>query len=69
MANKILAPKAVDDNDWECQDALRTIQRAKEIQSDPKMMAKVKAMAQSQAQSLQKIARQSVPTVKPKGRK
>lgn len=42
--NTIAARKQYDD--WEVEDALRTLQRAEEIEKDTKLMAKVKALAQ-----------------------
>lgn len=48
MAKKISC--CVSD-DWEVQDAFRTLCRAKEIEKDKKMMEKVKVYAQKQLES------------------
>jgi hypothetical protein len=37
----------VPSDDWQAEDDLRTICRAREIEKDPKRMAKVKALAKS----------------------
>lgn len=41
------------DNDWEVEDALRTLTRAEEIKKNPKMMAKVRAMAKDKIKRMQ----------------
>lgn len=43
MATK--SPKIVGTDDWEVEDALRTLVRAKEIENDPKLYEKVQKLA------------------------
>lgn len=45
------------DRKWEAQDALRTLQRAQEIQANSKLMARVKQEAQSQMATIAKVAK------------
>lgn len=54
--NTIAARKQYDD--WEVEDALRTLQRAEEIEKDTKLMAKVKALAQQKLLDLAAIAKE-----------
>lgn len=54
MPKVATAPKT--DRDWEIDDAVRTLTRAQEIESDAKMMAKVKKRAAEQAAELQQVA-------------
>lgn len=42
-------------DDWETEDALRTLLRAKEIKADAKMMAKVKALMAFKLQEMKKV--------------
>jgi hypothetical protein len=42
-------------DDWQVDDALRTLQRAEEIKKDPKLMAKVRAMAKDKLAALTKV--------------
>ena len=57
---KIKGPAAAaplaEDRKWKAEDALRTLNRADEIQRDGKLMADVKKLAQQQIQSLVKHA-------------
>ena len=45
-----------DEETWRVEDDLRTLQRAEEIEKDPKRMAKVKAMAKEKLMELASIA-------------
>jgi hypothetical protein len=42
--------------DWEVEDALRTLIRAKEIQKDPKLLAKVQALAKKKMLDVAAVA-------------
>lgn len=44
------------DQDWQVEDAMRTLMRAEEIRKDKKLMAKVKAMATQRLQEVAAIA-------------
>ncbi len=56
MANKTrLSAAPVGMDDWQVDDALRTLQRAEEIKKDPKLMAKVRAMAKDKLAALTKV--------------
>jgi hypothetical protein len=61
---KKAAPKAVaaprlmaSDRRWEAQDALRTLQRAQEIQGNKTLMSQVKREAQQQMAAISKVAK------------
>jgi len=57
-SNAIAAPRrTAEDRRWEAQDALRTIQRAQEIQKDKGLMSLVKREAQSQLNALSKVVK------------
>jgi hypothetical protein len=53
-SNTIAAVKAEDD--WQVEDDLRTLMRCKEIESDPKRMAKVQAMAKKRMLEMAYVA-------------
>lgn len=55
-------PKEIDE--WEVQDALRTLTRAEEIKSDPKLMKLVEAKAKEQQAMLGKALGQKVEDTK-----
>lgn len=61
MATKKTAAKAVRSvkvaDPYQAQDDLRTIQRAQEIQSDPKRMGQAKAVATQQIAALTKVTK------------
>lgn len=40
------------DEEWQVEDDMRTLMRAKEIQADPKRMAKVKALARKKLETV-----------------
>lgn len=40
---------------WQAEDALRTLQRAEQIRKDKKLMASVRTVAKEQMQSIQRI--------------
>lgn len=42
---------------WKAEDALRTIQRAKDYEKDSQLMNDVKSLAQEQMQSLKRVAK------------
>ena len=44
------------DSDWEVEDALRTVMRAKEIEKDTKLMAKVRKLAEEKMKAAAYIA-------------
>mgnify|MGYP001290765650 CR=1 FL=1 len=44
------------EDDWEVEDAMRTLMRAKEIRNDNKLMAKVSAMAKEKLMELADVA-------------
>ncbi|MCU7372846.1 hypothetical protein PEC18_18775 [Paucibacter sp. O1-1] len=50
---KASAPRAPDE--WEIREDMRTLIRAKEIQSDPKRLARAKAMARKELENLKKV--------------
>ena len=52
----LTSPAAPSIEDWQCEDDLRTLQRAEEIEADPKRMAKVKALARTKLDALMKIS-------------
>ena len=43
-------------DEWEIEDALRTLTRAEEIRKDPKMMAKVRKMAKEKIERMKSLA-------------
>lgn len=43
------------DEEWRVEDDLRTLTHAKEIQADPKRMAKVKALARKKLESVAQV--------------
>lgn len=43
------------DEEWQVEDDMRTLMRAKEIQADPKRMAKVKAMARKKLEQVASV--------------
>lgn len=50
------SPVAIkDDEEWQVEDDMRTLMRAKEIQADPKRMAKVKAMARKKLEQVASV--------------
>ena len=49
--------RAPEDRRWEAQDALRTIQRAQEIQLNKSLMNMVKREAQAQMSALAKVTK------------
>lgn len=60
MANKTYSiSPVVGNDDYEVQDALRTIQRAHEISKDKKMMAKVSRAAGDHAVTMATIAKKT----------
>lgn len=61
MAKQSNTPKtdAAMSRKWECEDALRTLQRAGEIVHDKKLMAEVKAMAKDKIDEMEVIAHQA----------
>ena len=50
----VAASKGPDE--WEVEDALRTLTRAAEIRKDPKMMAKVRKMAKEKIERMKSLA-------------
>lgn len=46
----------VDSTDWEVEDALRTMMRAKEIEKDTKLMEKVRKLAEEKMKAAAYIA-------------
>lgn len=55
MKSKI-SKAPVSSDDWQVEEDLRTICRAKEIQKDPKRMAKVKELAKSKMIDMASVA-------------
>lgn len=47
---------ALGSQDWEVEDALRTLMRAKEIEKDPKLMEKVRKLAEEKMKSAAAVA-------------
>lgn len=43
------------DDEWQVEDDMRTLMRAKEIQADPKRMARVKAMARKKLEQVASV--------------
>lgn len=43
------------DEEWRVEDDMRTLMRAKEIQADPKRMAKVKALARKKLETVASV--------------
>ncbi len=43
------------EDDWQTEDDMRTLMRAKEIQADPKRMAKVKALARKRLETVASV--------------
>lgn len=43
------------DEEWQVEDDMRTLMRAKEIQADPKRMAKVKALARKKLETVASV--------------
>jgi hypothetical protein len=54
---KTSSPMLMSDRKWEAQDALRTLQRAQEIQANSKLMSMVKQEAKSQMATIAKVAK------------
>lgn len=52
----VAAASPADMEDWRVQDALSTLLRAREIRKDPKLMAKVKALAKTKLAEMQSVA-------------
>lgn len=69
MATKIKStPSAPASNeDWEIDDAVRTLTRAQEIENDPKLMAKVKKRAAEKAKELTEVANGQVASMVKRG--
>lgn len=44
-------------HEWEVEDALRTLTRAKEIEKDEAMMAKIRVMAKGKLAAIQAVAK------------
>lgn len=55
-----IAMPAGEDMKWKAQDALHTLRRAHEIQSDPKLMEHVQHHARGEREHLNKIIRRKV---------
>jgi len=55
MAKKTVKPAYVDE-DWQAEDDMRCLMRAREIKHDPKRLAKVKALAKKRLESMAGIA-------------
>lgn len=51
-------------DDWEIKNAVDTLQKAEEIQSNPAMMKKVKAEAMKQKKALDKVVTKTAPKKK-----
>lgn len=43
------------DEEWQVEDDMRTLMRAKEIQADPKRMAKIKALARKKLETVASV--------------
>ena len=57
MAKKSTAIAATRmEDDWQCEDDLRTLIRCEEIKKDPKRMAKVTALAKSRMMEMASVA-------------
>lgn len=57
MARNSIKPETVDiDKHWQAEDDLRTLQRALEINKDPKRLAAAKALAKTKLDELKKIS-------------
>lgn len=52
--------RIASNEEWMVEDALRTLTRAAEIKKDPKLMAKVKVLAQKKLQEVAAVAAGSV---------
>lgn len=50
------ANAALGSQDWEVEDALRTLMRAKEIEKNPKLMEKVRKLAEEKMKSAAAVA-------------
>lgn len=59
IAGATPSPSA-DKDDWEAQDALRTIQRAQDHSDNPDMMKRVNQVAQKQMDGLSKLQKQGL---------
>ena len=59
MKVSVAAPSRSQQEDWEAQDALRTLQRADQIRGDRKMMARAQREAQRQMASLHRVSKPS----------
>lgn len=53
----LVAATPVGMDDWQIEDDLRTLQRAEEIEKDPKRYARVKALARKKLKGLQKLTK------------
>ena len=53
---KTTGTPAADSNDWEVEDALRTMMRAKEIEKDTKLMEKVRKLAEQKMKAAARFA-------------
>lgn len=58
-ANAVTPREPSKYEDWQVEDAMRTMMRAKEIEADPKMMALVKKKAKEHAAKMAGVARQA----------
>lgn len=60
MASKgkgVVAVNPVGMEDWQIEEDLRTLQRAEEIEKDPKRFARVKALARKKLKGLQELTK------------
>lgn len=56
MAKKSGGVAAISENEeWQVEDDMRTLMRAKEIQADPKRMAKIKIMARKKLEQVASV--------------
>lgn len=55
MAKKANAVSIKPDEEWQVEDDMRTLMRAKEVQADPKRMAKVKALARKKLETVASV--------------
>lgn len=56
MAKKLSGAVSIKaDEEWQVEDDMRTLMRAKEIQADPKRMAKVKALARKKLETVASV--------------
>lgn len=63
MAKKSGGMSMVSNDDWQCEDDLRTLTRAKEIEADPKRMAKCQALAKQKMMQHAAVAGSAKPTM------